>query len=79
MHYFFLTKKPLGCIMGRSRSETMLCFLGIRDENNNIYNPKIVRIGVKAHHSVKAVSMDYLVRDLSCEHFLSNFNFYQLQ
>ncbi|VAI43120.1 unnamed protein product [Triticum turgidum subsp. durum] len=34
---------------------------GIRDENNNTYNPKIVRIGLKAHHSVKAVSMDYLV------------------
>ncbi|WVZ85631.1 hypothetical protein U9M48_032532 [Paspalum notatum var. saurae] len=35
---------------------------GIRDENNNTYNPKIVRIGVKAHHSVKAVSMDYLIQ-----------------
>nr|BAJ93869.1 predicted protein [Hordeum vulgare subsp. vulgare] len=34
---------------------------GIRDENNNTYNPKIVRIGLKAHHSVKAVSMDYLM------------------
>ena len=44
-------------------------FPGIRDENNNTYNPKIVRIGVKAHHSVKAVSMDYLVRDLSCKAF----------
>ncbi|KAG2634775.1 hypothetical protein PVAP13_2NG309409 [Panicum virgatum] len=35
---------------------------GIRDENNNTYNPKIVRIGVKVHHSVKAVSMDYLIQ-----------------
>ncbi|XP_062185215.1 probable helicase MAGATAMA 3 [Phragmites australis] len=35
---------------------------GIRDENNNTYNPKIVRIGLKAHHSVKAVSMDYLIQ-----------------
>ncbi|KAI5661475.1 hypothetical protein M9H77_20798 [Catharanthus roseus] len=34
---------------------------GIRDENNRTYNPKIVRIGLKAHHSVQAVSMDYLV------------------
>ncbi|XP_073364735.1 probable helicase MAGATAMA 3 isoform X2 [Aegilops tauschii subsp. strangulata] len=39
---------------------------GIRDENNNTYNPKIVRIRLKAHHSVKAVSMDHLVCDLSC-------------
>ncbi|KAM0893397.1 hypothetical protein ACQ4PT_025141 [Festuca glaucescens] len=35
---------------------------GIRDENNSTYNPKIVRIGLKAHHSVKAVSMDYLIQ-----------------
>ncbi|XP_010670996.2 probable helicase MAGATAMA 3 isoform X1 [Beta vulgaris subsp. vulgaris] len=34
---------------------------GVRDENNRAYNPKIVRIGLKAHHSVQAVSMDYLV------------------
>ncbi|KAG0463290.1 hypothetical protein HPP92_019359 [Vanilla planifolia] len=34
---------------------------GIHDEGNNVYNPKIVRIGLKAHHSVQAVSMDYLV------------------
>ncbi|KAJ3675167.1 hypothetical protein LUZ60_004209 [Juncus effusus] len=34
---------------------------GIHDENDNVYNPKIVRIGLKAHHSVQAVSMDYLV------------------
>lgn len=34
---------------------------GIRDENNHTYNPKIVRIGLKPHHSVQAVSMDYLV------------------
>ncbi|KAF5781649.1 putative P-loop containing nucleoside triphosphate hydrolase, DNA2/NAM7 helicase, helicase [Helianthus annuus] len=34
---------------------------GIRDENDHAYAPKIVRIGLKAHHSVQAVSMDYLV------------------
>ncbi|XP_059648117.1 probable helicase MAGATAMA 3 [Cornus florida] len=33
---------------------------GIRDENNRAYNPKIVRIGLKPHHSVQGVSMDYL-------------------
>ncbi|CAA0826618.1 Probable helicase MAGATAMA 3 [Striga hermonthica] len=34
---------------------------GIHDENGHSYNPKIVRIGLKPHHSVQAVSMDYLV------------------
>uniref|UniRef100_A0A1D1XNF7 Putative helicase MAGATAMA 3 n=1 Tax=Anthurium amnicola TaxID=1678845 RepID=A0A1D1XNF7_9ARAE len=34
---------------------------GIHDENDHAYNPKIVRIGLKPHHSVQAVSMDYLV------------------
>ncbi|XXG88664.1 hypothetical protein AAC387_Pa12g0854 [Persea americana] len=34
---------------------------GIRDENDHVYNPKIVRIGLKPHHSIQAVSMDYLV------------------
>ncbi|KAK3012179.1 hypothetical protein RJ639_010874 [Escallonia herrerae] len=34
---------------------------GIRDENDRAYNPKIVRIGLKPHHSVQSVSMDYLV------------------
>ncbi|KAJ9561302.1 hypothetical protein OSB04_006462 [Centaurea solstitialis] len=34
---------------------------GIRDENDRAYTPKVVRIGLKAHHSVQAVSMDYLV------------------
>ncbi|RZC44139.1 hypothetical protein C5167_037097 [Papaver somniferum] len=34
---------------------------GIRDEKDRPYNPKIVRIGLKAHHSVQAVAMDYLV------------------
>ncbi|KAL8151565.1 hypothetical protein V2J09_021373 [Rumex salicifolius] len=34
---------------------------GIHDEHNHAYNPKIVRIGLKAHHSVQSVSMDYLV------------------
>ncbi|KDP29174.1 hypothetical protein JCGZ_16563 [Jatropha curcas] len=35
---------------------------GVRDENVHTYNPKIVRIGLKAHHSVQSVCMDYLVR-----------------
>ncbi|XP_062109924.1 probable helicase MAGATAMA 3 [Humulus lupulus] len=35
---------------------------GVRDENDRSYNPKIVRIGLKAHHSVRAVSMDYLLK-----------------
>ncbi|XP_074282276.1 putative helicase MAGATAMA 3 [Silene latifolia] len=34
---------------------------GVRDENNHAYHPKIVRIGLKAHHTVQSVSMDYLV------------------
>ncbi|KAJ6852184.1 putative helicase MAGATAMA 3 [Iris pallida] len=34
---------------------------GIHDESDHVYNPKIVRMGLKPHHSVKAVSMDYLV------------------
>ncbi|MQL89807.1 hypothetical protein Taro_022394, partial [Colocasia esculenta] len=34
---------------------------GLHDENDHVYNPKIVRIGLKPHHSVQAVSMDYLV------------------
>ncbi|KAG8647199.1 probable helicase MAGATAMA 3 isoform X2 [Manihot esculenta] len=35
---------------------------GLRDENVHTYNPKIVRIGLKAHHSVQSVCMDYLVK-----------------
>ncbi|KAL5564868.1 hypothetical protein UlMin_028032 [Ulmus minor] len=35
---------------------------GVRDENDRSYNPKIVRIGLKAHHSVRAVSMDNLMK-----------------
>ncbi|KAF9609127.1 hypothetical protein IFM89_013381 [Coptis chinensis] len=34
---------------------------GIHDENGNVDKPKIVRIGLKPHHSVQAVSMDYQV------------------
>ncbi|XP_073285730.1 probable helicase MAGATAMA 3 [Primulina huaijiensis] len=34
---------------------------GIHDESDRAYSPKIVRIGLKPHHSVHAVSMDYLV------------------
>ncbi|KAF8026353.1 hypothetical protein BT93_F2981 [Corymbia citriodora subsp. variegata] len=35
---------------------------GIRDEDDRVYNPKIVRIGLKAHHSVQSVSIDRLVQ-----------------
>ncbi|CAN0897718.1 Probable helicase MAGATAMA 3 [Linum grandiflorum] len=35
---------------------------GVLDETVSTYNPKIVRIGLKAHHSVQSVCMDYLVR-----------------
>ncbi|KAK6805384.1 hypothetical protein RDI58_003169 [Solanum bulbocastanum] len=41
--------------------DVTIAFSGIRDENDRAYSPKIVRIGLKAHHSVQAVSMDYLV------------------
>ncbi|KAK1374132.1 tRNA-splicing endonuclease positive effector (SEN1) [Heracleum sosnowskyi] len=34
---------------------------GIHDENDRAYTPKIVRIGLNVHHSVKTVSLDYLV------------------
>ncbi|KAH9752048.1 putative helicase MAGATAMA 3 [Citrus sinensis] len=34
---------------------------GIRDENIRSYTPKIVRIGLKAHHSVNSVAIDHLV------------------
>ncbi|KAH1099191.1 hypothetical protein J1N35_016112 [Gossypium stocksii] len=34
---------------------------GVRDENVRAYTPKVVRIGLKPHHSVEAVSLDYLV------------------
>lgn len=34
---------------------------GLRDENAQPYAPKIVRIGVKTHHSVKSVWLDHLV------------------
>ncbi|KAL0727825.1 hypothetical protein Bca4012_023918 [Brassica carinata] len=34
---------------------------GLRDENAQKDTPNIVRIGVKAHHSIKSVSIDYLV------------------
>lgn len=35
---------------------------GVHDENVHSYNPKIVRIGLKAHHSVQSVCMDNLVK-----------------
>ncbi|XP_074381844.1 putative helicase MAGATAMA 3 [Apium graveolens] len=34
---------------------------GIHDENDRLYTPKIVRIGLNVHHSVTPVSMDHLV------------------
>ncbi|GLT85964.1 hypothetical protein SLE2022_041290 [Rubroshorea leprosula] len=34
---------------------------GVRDENVRSYTPKVVRIGLKPHHSVETVSLDYLV------------------
>ncbi|CAL1385468.1 unnamed protein product [Linum trigynum] len=40
---------------------------GVLDETVHTYNPKIVRIGLKAHHSVQSVSMDYLVRQKQSE------------
>nr|CAD1824645.1 unnamed protein product [Ananas comosus var. bracteatus] len=40
---------------------TNVLLTSIHDENDHVYNPKIVRIGLKPHHSVRAVSMDYLV------------------
>lgn len=39
----------------------LLILAGIRDENDRAYSPKIVRIGLNPHHSIQAVSMDYLV------------------
>uniref|UniRef100_A0A6N2MY61 Helicase ATP-binding domain-containing protein n=1 Tax=Salix viminalis TaxID=40686 RepID=A0A6N2MY61_SALVM len=35
---------------------------GVHDENVRTYNPKVVRIGLKAHHSVQSVCMDNLVK-----------------
>ncbi|KAJ4847368.1 putative helicase MAGATAMA 3 [Turnera subulata] len=40
---------------------------GVHDENVHSYNPKIVRIGLKAHHSVQSVCMDYLVKQKQSE------------
>ncbi|KAK2638699.1 hypothetical protein Ddye_026494 [Dipteronia dyeriana] len=34
---------------------------GIRNENVRPYTPKIVRIGLNAHHSINSVAMDHLV------------------
>ncbi|KAJ0236644.1 helicase MAGATAMA 3 [Hirschfeldia incana] len=36
---------------------------GLRDENAQPHTPKIVRIGVKAHHSIESVSLDKLVKE----------------
>lgn len=35
---------------------------GIRDEFDRAYNPKIVRFGLNAHHSVQSVTLDNLVK-----------------
>jgi len=64
--------------MHKLSNEMMFFFVsGIRDENNNTYNPKTVRIGVKALHSVKAVSMDYLVSDIKLQYifFITSVNY----
>lgn len=39
----------------------LLASVGVRDENDHPYTPKIVRIGLKPHPSIKAVSMKELV------------------
>ncbi|XP_020234530.1 probable helicase MAGATAMA 3 isoform X1 [Cajanus cajan] len=38
---------------------------GVHDENDRAYCPKVVRIGLKAHHSIKAVSLDELEGSLT--------------
>ncbi|GJN02958.1 hypothetical protein PR202_ga20354 [Eleusine coracana subsp. coracana] len=48
-------------LFGGNPRDQIMPIDGIRDENNSTYSPKIVRVGLKAHHSVKAVSMDYLI------------------
>ncbi|CAH8316930.1 unnamed protein product [Eruca vesicaria subsp. sativa] len=35
---------------------------GLRDENAQTYKPKIVRIGLHAHHSITSVTLDHLVK-----------------
>ncbi|GLJ40367.1 hypothetical protein SUGI_0830590 [Cryptomeria japonica] len=35
---------------------------GIRDENGQVYNPSIVRVGLQAHDSVNAVTLDTLFK-----------------
>ncbi|KAF5745085.1 helicase MAGATAMA 3-like isoform X1 [Tripterygium wilfordii] len=57
--------KVLVCAPSNSALDEIVLRLlqnGVRDENVHIYNPKIVRIGLKAHHSVKSVAMDDLVK-----------------
>lgn len=45
-----------------SKINCFFCFFaGVHDENVRTYNPKVVRIGLKAHHSVQSVCMDNLV------------------
>lgn len=36
-------------------------FSGVHDECDRPYCPKVVRIGLKAHHSIKSVALDELV------------------
>lgn len=43
------------------RSNVFWFISGVRDESDHSYSPKIVRIGLKEHHSVRAVSMNELV------------------
>lgn len=39
---------------------------GLRDDSGYQYTPSVVRVGLHAHHSVQAVSMDNLVGIVYC-------------
>ncbi|CAN7069552.1 hypothetical protein IGI04_041942 [Brassica rapa subsp. trilocularis] len=57
-------KRVLVCAPSNSALDEIVLRLlttGLRDENAQTYTPKIVRIGVRAHHSVMSVSLDHLV------------------
>ncbi|KAJ0266368.1 DNA2/NAM7 helicase-like [Hirschfeldia incana] len=56
--------RVLVCAPSNSALDEILLRLlttGLRDENAQTFTPEIVRIGVKAHHSVMSVSLDQLV------------------
>ncbi|KAL0648656.1 hypothetical protein Bca4012_046947 [Brassica carinata] len=57
-------KRVLVCAPSNSALDEIVLRLlttGLRDKNAQTYTPKIVRIGVRAHHSVMSVSLDHLV------------------